>query len=178
LLISKFTLIRCIGDRHFWFSCDYIKCISLKVLPSRLWCPPRCPVNVHRCFGGTYCPHLQDRNINSVRNQQEGSSRGISNCYLVSCALGHRKWRSVRSSETSVNINQSTLFHNSDDNILHSQQRKNLRSNISLLFSGELTVAFKRPNAGWRRRGVRYFYEVWFQRQTLLKTFPLDKSNT
>jgi hypothetical protein len=45
-------------------------------------CPVTPPVEIHRSFGGAYCFHLQDREVNQARNQHEAGCK-----YSFSCRL-------------------------------------------------------------------------------------------
>jgi hypothetical protein len=43
-----------------------------------LWNVTPCgPVEIYKCFGGTLCPHLQDRKVSQARNQQQIASQNI-----------------------------------------------------------------------------------------------------
>jgi hypothetical protein len=72
---------------------------------------PCITVEAHRCFGGTYCPHLHCRRVSQASNHAEADmnqSLGLVTCLAYSSTL---KMEAVCCSETSVNFCWTSWCH-------------------------------------------------------------------
>jgi hypothetical protein len=100
-------------------------------------CLVECPV-VHRCFGRTYCLHLQSRRISrqGISQQEVGTKQKqafIASCFLIPTSLSFSltlKMEAVRSSETSLNFYRSTRHHIPEDSTLRNHRCKNIKLTI------------------------------------------------
>jgi hypothetical protein len=81
------------------------------------WDVTTCRYCVNRCFGGTYRPHFQGREI---RERGTNVSRWLQTV-------------NRRSSETSLHT-RSARRHIPEDGILHSHRRENLKSYMEIMF--------------------------------------------
>jgi hypothetical protein len=102
-----------------------------KMLKSTIFCDitPCSPLKVNRRFGGTYRLNLQGRRMSRARNQRE--SRYKAGAFtLVSCSTYYStlKMEAIRSSETSVDFQRTTLRYIPEDGTHHSHRCENLKS--------------------------------------------------